>query len=169
MNETTQEIQSLEEFQEGMRFFKAGNYEVASVFFGELLERHCVLDEETRICRSWQGLSQTLAGDPAGVVQCRIACREGESRPELQLFLNLARAELACGDRARLMQALERGLALYPDSTVLRELHARYERRKEPVIRFLDRRHPLNRWLGRIKADRLRRNAVVSSGSESAG
>ncbi len=163
MNETTREIQSLEEFQEGMRFFKAGNYEVAAVFFGELLERHCVLEEETRICRSWQGLAQTLAGDRAGVVQCRIACREGSERPELQLFLNLARAELACGDRAKLMQALERGLAFYPDSSVLRELVQRYERRKDPVIRFLDRKHPLNRWLGRLRGERQRRRAVLSS------
>lgn len=142
-------IKDTEDFKEGMKFFKAGNYEVAGVFFADLLESEAFLDEDVRLCRSWLGLSQVMGGEKDGVVHCRIAAKDG--RPPMQIFLNLARAELACGNREKLMQAVEHGLSLYPQMPLLLELHEKYDRREPAVLPFLDRENPCNRWLGRVK------------------
>jgi hypothetical protein len=90
-----------------------------------------------------------VSGEKDGVVHCRIAAKDG--RPPLQIFLNLARAELACGSREKLMQAVEYGLSLYPNMPLLLELQEKYDRREPSVLPFLDRDNPCNRWLGRIK------------------
>jgi hypothetical protein len=148
-NMSDSSIKDVEDFKEGMKFFKAGNFEVAGVFFSDLLESEAILDEDVRLCRSWLGLSQVMGGEKDGVVHCRIAAKDG--RPPLQIFLNLARAELACGNREKLMQAVEQGLSQYPKMPLLLELHEKYDRREPSVLPFLDRENPCNRWLGRVK------------------
>lgn len=142
-------IKDTEDFKEGMKFFKGGNFEVAGVFFSDLLESEAFLDEDVRLCRSWLGLSQVMGGEKDGVVHCRIAAKDG--RPPLQIFLNLARAELACGNREKLMQAVELGLSLYPRMPLLLEMYEKYDHREPAVLPFLGRENPCNRWLGRIK------------------
>lgn len=142
-------IKDSEDFKEGMKFFKAGNYEVAGVFFSDLLESEAFLNEDVRLCRSWLGLTQVMGGERDGVVHCRIAAKEG--RPPLQISLNLARAELACGNIEKLMQAVEQGLSLYPDMPVLLDLYNTYNRREPSVLPFLGRENSWNRWLGVIK------------------
>ena len=138
-----------EDFRQALDFFQAGNFEVAGVFFGDLLEEEAFQDDDVRICRSWLGLAQVLDGNKDGVVQCRIAAKDG--RPPLQVFVNLARAELEMGNRDKLMLALEGGLSLYPDSQALNELHVKFDRRAPPVLKFLDRDNPVNRALGAAK------------------
>jgi hypothetical protein len=142
-------ILSHEDFRQALDFFQAGNFEVAGVFFGDLLESEAFHDDEVRICRSWLGLSQVLDGDKDGVVQCRIAAKDG--KPPLQVFVNLARAELQLGHHDKLMVALENGLKLYPDSKALSELYSKYDRRSPPVVKFLNRDNPINRALGAAK------------------
>lgn len=148
MSELT--ITDSENFQEGMKFFEAGNHEVAAVFFADLLESEAFTNEDVQLCRSWLGLSQVMSGDQDGVVYCRIAAKEG-GRPPMQIFLNLAKAELACENIDKLMQAVEQGLSLYPNMPLLVELHAKYDRRDGGVLPFLGRENPCNRWLGVVK------------------
>ncbi|MDX1334148.1 MAG: hypothetical protein R3312_00060 [Gammaproteobacteria bacterium] len=145
-------ILSHEDFRQALDFFQAGNFEVAGVFFGDLLESEAFHDDEVRICRSWLGLSQVLDGDKDGVVHCRIAAKDG--KPPLQVFVNLARAELELGHRDKLMIALENGLSHYPDSQALNDLHDKYERRTPPAVKFLGRNNPINRALGAVKKRR---------------
>jgi len=142
-------ILSHEDFRQALDFFQAGNFEVAGVFFGDLLESEAFHDDEVRICRSWLGLSQVLDGDKDGVVHCRIAAKDGKA--PLQVFVNLARAELELGHRDKLMIALENGLSHYPDSQALNQLHDKYDRRAPPTVKFLDRDNPINRALGAAK------------------
>lgn len=149
MAEQIVEINDHEDFQQGLKFFEAGNYEVASVFFSELLETEAFAEEDVSICRSWNGLSKALEGNRDGVVDCRIAVQV--SQPSLQAFLNLARAELEVGNTEKLLIALERGIALYPTSSKLLELYERYDRRGPPPLRFLDRSHPVNQMLGKAR------------------
>jgi len=169
---TDTSIMDSEDFREGVKFFKAGNHEVAAVFFSDLLESEAFLAEDVQLCRSWLGLSQVMGGEQDGVVFCRIAAKEG--KPPLQIFLNLARAELACGNIEKLMQAVEHGLSLYPEMPVLLELHEKYNRRDPSVLPFLNRENPCNRWLGVMKR-RLKsgmgksvNQSMVSSALESA-
>lgn len=166
-------IMDSENFQEGMKFYEAGNYEVASVFFADLLESEAFANADVQICRSWLGLCQVMGGDKDGVVNCRIAAKEG-GRPPMQIFLNLAKAELACGNIDKLMQTVEQGLTLYPNMPLLMELYETYDRRDGAVLPFLGRGNPCNRWLGvvkkRLTSGRSKAGAhnVVSSELESA-
>jgi tetratricopeptide (TPR) repeat protein len=152
MAEEILEIHKHEDFRQGLSFFEAGNFEVASVFFSELLETEAFIEEDVSICRSWNGLSKALDGDREGVVDCRIAVQI--DRPSLQAYLNLARAELEVGNVEKLLIALEKGISLYPNSRKLRDLYDRYDRRGPPPISFLSRDNPLNRLLGQIRRNR---------------
>ena len=138
-----------DDFRQALDFFQAGNYEVAGVFFSDLLEEEAFQDDDVRLCRSWLGLAQVLDGNKDGVVQCRLAAKDG--RPPLQVFVNLARAELEMGHRDKLMIALENGLKLYSDSRALNDLYKKYDRRSPPAVKFLDRDNPINRALGEMK------------------
>ena len=142
-------ILSHEDFRQALEFFQAGNYEVAGVVFGDLLEEEAYQDDDVRLCRSWLGLSQVLEGNKDGIVHCRIAAKDG--KPPLQVFVNLARAELQLGHHDKLMIALENGLKLYADSQALNELYSKYDRRAPPAVKFLDRDNPINRALGEMK------------------
>ncbi len=84
-----------------------------------------------------------------GVELCRHACRLSFYEPEN--FLNLARTCLLAGNRAEAYRAIEKGYALDPDDPALRKLHAKLGVRRRPIVKFLGRRHPINRMLGRVR------------------
>ena len=150
-----------DDFRQALDFFQAGNFEVAGVFFNDLLEEEAFHDDDVRLCRSWLGLAQVLDGNKDGVVQCRIAAKEG--KPPLQVFVNLARAELELGHRDKLMIALENGLQFYPDSRALNDLHGKFDRRAAPAVKFLDRDNPINRVLGEMKKSGSPFNKALTS------
>jgi tetratricopeptide (TPR) repeat protein len=81
---------------------------------------------------------------------CGSAVKEAFFHPEL--YHNLARVHLAFGFKAEGLRYLKRGLLIDPGSRVIREELHRLGVRQEPVLRFLPRRHLLNRWLGRLRA-----------------
>lgn len=80
---------------------------------------------------------------------CRSAAKEEFFNPEL--YHNLARVHLAFGFKAEGIRYLRRGLMIDPShGPMLRELQELGVRRS-PVLTFLPRRHPMNRWLGRCR------------------
>ena len=106
--------------------------------------------------RSYHGLGLALGErrfSPA-LELCRAAAREEFFNPEQ--YLNLARVHLAFGFKAEGIRYLRRGLMIDPQNApILAEL-ARLGVRRSPVLRFLPRRHLLNRCLGRLR-ERLAR------------
>jgi len=66
-------------------------------------------------------------------------------------YANLVEVCLAGRQRRRAIAALERGLAIEPTHQRLRELRAEMGTRRSPVIGALDRAHPVNVTLGRIR------------------
>lgn len=114
--------------------------------------------------RSYHGLGLALGErrfSPA-LELCRAAAKEEFFNPEQ--YLNLARVHLAFGFKAEGVRYLRRGLMIDPgNAPILAEL-ARLGLRRSPVLRFLPRRHLLNRCLGRLRT-RLGRASRTPEGA----
>jgi hypothetical protein len=66
-------------------------------------------------------------------------------------YLNLARTCLLANDRKRAVQAVRGGLKIDRNNLQLLALYKEMGIRSHPVLRFLDRAHPLNQLLGRLR------------------
>lgn len=84
-----------------------------------------------------------------GVELCRAAVKDEFFNPEL--YLNLARVHLDFGFKSEGLRYLRRGLMIDPANAAIAAELARLGQRRRPVLRFLPRRHLLNRWLGRVR------------------
>jgi len=90
-------------------------------------------------------LAKVRSQFPDAVTLCREAI---EDDPGNALhYLHLGRVYLMSGERGKALDALRRGLQCEEHGVVLRELTLLGER-KAPLFPSLDRRHPLNRYLG---------------------
>ncbi|MBP7148652.1 MAG: hypothetical protein KBD01_14030 [Acidobacteria bacterium] len=83
-----------------------------------------------------------------GLQLCGQACDAAFWEP--RVFEYFARLQLASGRRREALLTLERGLAVSPDDRDLRALRRAMGTRQAPALSFLDRRHPLNRVIGRL-------------------
>ena len=80
---------------------------------------------------------------------CRAAAQQELTNAEL--YHNLARVHLAFGFKAEAIRYLQRVVEIDPGHEPGHEALARLGERRSPVLRFLPRRHAINRWLGRIR------------------
>jgi tetratricopeptide (TPR) repeat protein len=80
---------------------------------------------------------------------CRSAAKEEFFNPEL--YHNLARVHMAFGFKSEAIRYLRRGLMIDPANAGLASDLERLGRRRMPVLQFLPRNHPVNRWLGRMR------------------
>jgi tetratricopeptide (TPR) repeat protein len=80
---------------------------------------------------------------------CRSAAKEEFFNPEL--YHNLARVHMAFGFKSEAIRYLRRGLMIDPANRGLATDLERLGRRRMPVLQFLPRNHPVNRWLGRMR------------------
>lgn len=85
-----------------------------------------------------------------GLELCRAAVKDEFFNPEL--YLNLARVHLDFGFKSEGLRYLRRGLMIDPANQAIAAELARLGQRQRPVLRFLPRRHVLNRWLGRVRS-----------------
>ena len=117
----------------------------------QLEREHGVRRPEMRYL-SYFGLSLALARGSVeeAVRACATAVARQPHHPDLHL--NLARVHLAAGDPPSALRAAALGLALDPGHRELRSLVRAMERRRRPPLRFLNRDHPVNRALGRLRA-----------------
>lgn len=68
------------------------------------------------------------------------------------LYHNLAQVYLVHGQRRKAYEANQRGLSLRPEHPgLLRHAHIGIGRRRRPLVPFLDRGHPLNVFIGRLR------------------
>ena len=106
------------------------------------------------LCLSYQGLALVYAGDVSGLNLCRHVAARDSRQPDI--YANLALAELRLRHRRRAWEALSRGLALDESHARLRQVARIMGTRRRPVVPFLRRDNPLNRWLGRATYARRR-------------
>jgi hypothetical protein len=84
-----------------------------------------------------------------GVKLCQHAIKVEFYQPEN--YLNLARTHLLNGDRRGAVRAIERGLKIDPHHLELLTLEREIGVRRLPVLPFVSRDHPVNRFLGRLR------------------
>jgi hypothetical protein len=84
-----------------------------------------------------------------GVKLCQHAIKIEFYQPEN--YLNLARTHLLDGERRGAVRAIEKGLKIDPHHLELLALQREIGFRREPVLSFLSRDNPLNRFLGRLR------------------
>ncbi|MEM7352847.1 MAG: hypothetical protein AAF657_18775 [Acidobacteriota bacterium] len=92
------------------------------------------------------GVAKYQKQEQQGLSLCRRAVDLELYQPETYYFL--ARTHLLLGDRRQAFQVVERGLRVDASHSGLLELRADLGERRPPVLPFLARRHPFNRWLG---------------------
>lgn len=100
---------------------------------------------------SFLGLSRALSDRPRpeDVAACERAAQADTFDPVLHA--NLGHIYLLTGKTSRALAMLEQARRLDPQNARARSLLERFDRRKPPVIPRLDRGHPLNRSLGRLR------------------
>ena len=133
--------------EEGLQRYQLGDGSAAHALF----ERsHRRAPSDARIM-SWYGLTLVLVerNSNLGILYCDQALRL--AGPEPELCLNQARAHLALGQRERAVKAVIRGLAASPHDPALKAAQAAMGWRRKPVIPFLTRSNPINRWLGKLR------------------
>jgi Flp pilus assembly protein TadD len=134
-------------------------------FISAALEAHRRNDwtgQERASYLSYQGLCRCLTRSDmhAGLRECRRAAELDPWDPDI--WWNLGRVSLMAGRRSHAHQAFMEGLGLQPDHAgISRELR-RMGVRRRPALRFLERSHPLNVWMGRF-ASLFRQPASCSS------
>jgi tetratricopeptide (TPR) repeat protein len=131
-------------FDAGHKLFEAGNIDAAHEQFTLAHQR----DTNSARIRSYYGLSLGLScrAFEESVELCEAAAKQEFFNPEH--YLNLARLYVGFGFRSQAVRYLRRGLMIDPGNHVLSTLLRQVGDRRNPVLAFLPRRHPVNRWLG---------------------
>lgn len=109
------------------------------------------LDPRSPRIRSYYGLCLALAErrfDKA-LELCRSAAKEEFFNP--LLYHNLAWVHLSFGFKAEGIRYLRRGLMIDPGNQLIAASLQDLGVRRRPPLRFLSRRHALNRWLGGLR------------------
>jgi hypothetical protein len=133
---------------EGTDWFRRGDLEQAHGCFQRAHRRRS--SDPLVLC--WYGLTLILVerNTALGLRYCEESVRRrGGSVPEA--WLNLGRAYRALGHRVLAVRALVRGKELDPANEEVREELRRLGVRRPPVLPFLPRSHPLNRFLGELR------------------
>ncbi len=109
------------------------------------------LDPTSPRYRSYFGLCLGLAERrfDRALDLCRSAAKEEFFNPAL--YHNLARVHLAFGFKAEGIRYLRRGLMIDPENAPIAADLQVLGIRRSPLLRFLSRRHALNRWLGALR------------------
>ncbi len=106
---------------------------------------------------AWYGFLLGTVGGRAkdGLALCRLVASECFWEPRAHEYL--ARLEHAAVGRREAVEACDRGLTLHPEDEGLRSYRASLGVRRPPTIPFLDRSHPVNKWLGQLRSRRPKR------------
>lgn len=112
---------------------------------------------------SYLGLAMSLAHRPSeqSLELCQKAV-DGDPTDPVLLY-NLGKLHIMIGNKTKALAAFARGLHLAPHSKRLRTEMRRFNRRGKPPIGGLDRNHPINRHLGRIRANLFGRRTAPGS------
>jgi len=112
---------------------------------------------------SYLGLAMSLAHRPSdqSLELCQKAA-DGDPTDPVLLY-NLGKLHIMTGSKTKALAAFARGLHLAPHSKRLKAEMRRFNRRGKPPIRSLNRDHPINRHLGRLRANLFGRRPAPGS------
>jgi len=135
------------EFKEGMTQYQAGYYARGLTHIQKAAE----LDAQNATYLSYTALLVALAhrnyeaAEQLGHAALRM------KRNEPQLYLNLADIYLKAGQKEDAVETLQVGLTYTKQDVKLKRALRKLGIRRPPVIPFLERKHFLNRYLGRAR------------------
>jgi Flp pilus assembly protein TadD len=142
------------DFKQGVAMLKNGYAQSAL----EPLRRAFESEKRNPYYLSFLGLSIARAErkwDRAAEL-CEIAVQL--KRQEVQFHLNLAEVYQLAGRRTKSVDALDAALELFRNDQRLKRARSRIEKRRAPVLSFLDRNNVLNRQLGKLRHRALKRS-----------
>jgi len=127
---------------EGINAVKRGDSTVALILFEETAKDdrspvvisclgYCIAKERNQIQKGAELCSQALQNDPTNPIH----------------YLNMGRIYVLAGKNSQAIRTFRRGIKL----GLGKEIRAELEKmgvRKTPVVRFLGREHPLNKYIG---------------------
>jgi len=146
------------DFREGVALLKNGYPQRALV----RLRRAFECEKRNPYYLSFLGLSVARAErkwDQASEL-CEIAVHL--KRQEAQFRLNLAEVYQLAGRRVQAIDTLDAALEVFSNDARLKRARSRVEKRRSPVLFFLDRDNVLNRQLGKLRHRALKRVGKVN-------
>lgn len=146
-------------FRKGVQALKSERGQTEAMAFFEaslLLESRAQKNSGQPRYRSYYGLclSSTKGKMKEALKLCRKACEDEFYNHEV--WFNLGKVEREAGNQYKAHKALVRALHLSPHKAEIREELRKLGLRRAPVFSFLDRSHPLNRFMGRLTYRRPR-------------
>lgn len=137
--------------QQGIHACRAGDWEKGLSLLGGLADRN--IQDLPGLFYSWLGYGIALHEKRYrdGLRLCEHAVKK--QFYEADNFYNLARTRMLLDDRPKAVEAMRQGLRLNSRHRGLRKLERSLGRRSRPVLPFLSRSHPINRFLGKLRYD----------------
>lgn len=137
--------------RQGIQACREGDWETGLSLLGGLADRN--VQDLPGLFYSWLGYGIALQEKRYrdGLRLCEHAVKK--QFYEADNFFNLARTRMLLDDRPKAVEAIYRGLRLSPRHRGLRKLERNLGRRNRPVLPFLSRSNPLNRFLGKLRHD----------------
>ncbi|HVS02215.1 MAG TPA: hypothetical protein VMT16_05555 [Thermoanaerobaculia bacterium] len=129
----------LEEWEQGLRYL------------ADAFEQGLCKDKGAAVALSYlgYGLARRQHKVGEGLAMCKRAVKMEFYQPEV--YLNLSRTLVLAGNRKAAVDVLKKGLKVDPGDSGLLMLRTQLGWRERPVLPFLRRTHPLNRFLGRFR------------------
>lgn len=121
----------------------------------ELLERAVALDRKPLYCSN---LAVCLAKEKKDIKRAISLCKEaikGDPKNSIH-FLNLGRVHVMANQKKDAIRIFYMGLRYSENKDIIAELN-RVGRRRPPVLPFLERSNPLNKFLGKLLYTQKRR------------
>jgi tetratricopeptide (TPR) repeat protein len=137
-------VKAEELYTMGMEALKSGNTGTAS----EFLEKAVRLERNPLYCSS---LAFCLAKEKRDFKQSVSLCKEAIKKdPKNSIhFLYLGRIHILANQKKDALRILNMGLRYEENKEIIAELQ-NFGRRRPPVIPFLERGNPLNKYLGKL-------------------
>jgi len=150
---TIADSSDLAQFKQGIEFLRKGHAAKAL----ECFRRAAGLKQQNPVYRSFLGVSLVRAESKwaEAVDLCKTALQM--KRDEAQLYVNLAEVYVSAGRRDLAVEVLDRGLRHCGADARIKRMHGRVRKRRSPVLPFLERGHLLNRGLGKLRHQVLKR------------
>ena len=136
------------QFLQGLRRLRDNDHDQALTH----LHRAVELEGHNPFFLSYLGVLQARTPQRWSEAQQHCETAVHKRRNEPQFYLNLAEVYLAAGRRDDAADTLIRGLKNLPKNARIQVALNKLGGRRSPVIPFLERRHFLNRGLGRMRS-----------------
>jgi Flp pilus assembly protein TadD len=143
----------MSDFKECLKHFRDGHLDEALLYARRALE----IAPKNPFYLSYTGLLAARA--ERRFADAEMLCREaiGMRHNHPQLYLNLAEVYRIAGQSQEAIEVLEKGLVSAGGDFRIRRALEKMGTRREPVLSFLQRSHPLNRIFGKWRYRLVRR------------